>query len=166
MMAYPVPSNQAIPSQEIPQLRILWCVTSRHRAAEIASTVLALPFGTYFPPANPPHRPGVSNQPMSPIFVFRYYNIRCDNPLRCEARRGVVVWNWQPDYLAYSRKGWHVVLHGHIYRTYHTYLYAHLGSSKHFHVSLRSLLFTFGFTAVHSTDTNNVRVIFLSVFQH
>ena len=102
------------------------------------------------------------------MFVFRYRNIHCDNSLRCEARRDVVVWDWQPDYLAYPREGWHVVLHGHLYCPYHAHLYAHLGPSKRssFHVSLRSLLFTFGFTAVHSADTSNVRITFLSMFQY
>ena len=102
------------------------------------------------------------------MFAFRCYHIYCDNPLRCEARRGVVVWNRQPDYLAYPREGWHVVLRGHLHRPHNTHLYAHPGSGKcsGFHVSLRSFLFTFGFTAVHSTDTSNVRVTFLSTFPH
>ena len=58
MMAYvlyPVPLNLAIPSQDIPQLRIIWCVISRHRVVEITNTVLALPFGTHFLPADLPH---------------------------------------------------------------------------------------------------------------
>ncbi|KAF9642869.1 hypothetical protein BDM02DRAFT_1842299 [Thelephora ganbajun] len=33
-----------IPSQENPQLRISWCIVSRHRVVEVTNTVLALPF--------------------------------------------------------------------------------------------------------------------------
>lgn len=47
--------NPAIPSQLIPELRIPWCVISRHRAVEITYTVLALPFGTHFLTASSPH---------------------------------------------------------------------------------------------------------------